>query len=130
MNNREFKFRVWDKSSKQWENSTVLEVIHGDGILRSILDFDLENSVVQQYTGLLDKNGKEIYEGDIIRTGYENQYGSFYYNYLVVYNSKTCVFEGLMSEDQKSIGIRITHNVVDNIEILGNIFENSELLKQ
>jgi hypothetical protein len=112
--NRQIKFRVWDTEAQTWvENQWEF----GPNFINSIFDCEPDKLVFQQFTGLTDKNGKEIYEGDIL-------------------------FETIMGFKQlgvcKSIlgGWKIfgypdsTLSFVGNYaEVIGNIFENPELIK-
>ena len=121
---REIKFRAWDMDRKVmlgiqyvifydgdfYENYRDLE----DGIL-------IENIAVMQYTGLKDKNGVEIYEGDIVFDRWVNEYTPVFQNGIyMAYNPKN-----LMQNDPST-----QFNIVwkDGCEVIGNIYENPELL--
>jgi hypothetical protein len=122
---REIKFRVWNSRNKNWDTPALLEVFNADGILVHLYDSKSEHTIIQQYTGLKDKNGKEIYEGDICDAGMvigpvEFIIGSFSLasNPLIEFLPKNiCVFD----PDFDPSWIDVT--------VIGNIYENPELLK-
>ena len=126
---RTVKFRFWNQLAKRFQPPSKY-AIDGDGKLVSY-DYeagayddpiDLSDSIIvhQQYTGLKDRNGKEIYEGDILK--YEPLGATIYYE----------VFWDEMSAAWKNTKENGGNNGswFDLYEVAGNIFENSELLKQ
>ncbi len=126
--NRIIKFRAWNKITEriyQWqeiENSS-------DNYLFENFD-GLENSgyILMQFTGLTDKNGKEIYEGDILQKLFyeqpDNTIGSRPYgkSFEVVWTERKTACPDCMSE---GVGFE---DVVSNSIVIGNIYENPELL--
>ena len=136
---REYKFRCWDTENKEMLKVQELDfedTFYG-GRLSIRTDkyndyFDMEDMVLMQYTGLKDKNGKEIYEGDIIHIN-NNLLDEF--NYLIVWNEEYLRYY-LFSIDKKSInrlgGILEAHlgSMKDKIEIIGNKWDNPELLEE
>lgn len=107
---REIKFRAWNKETKYffyWNTSFAF------GGNNKIWD-DIE-----QFTGLHDKNGKEIYEGDIILNPlYEEPY-------IVEYSECLAGYVGW--GDDRACGCYLITD--ENIEVIGNMHENPELLK-
>lgn len=117
-NMRELKFRVWDKDAKRMLYQTDIE--YYDDMIGFRFDSDIlankEDIVIMQYTVLKDKNGKEAYEGDVVKLGDQ---------YLVVkYRTEYACFELSVNDD---VYKRIF--VLKDAEIVGNIYENPELLE-
>jgi uncharacterized phage protein (TIGR01671 family) len=127
---REIKFRVWDNDIKKMIYSFNYENIMGkqwagNGAIQH--EVDGEVIVIMQYTGLKDKNGKEIYEGDLFNCIYKSD--GCNHKWQVVY------YEEYTSFRLKRIGkicqqLAVDQKVSDvaRYEVIGNIYENSELL--
>jgi uncharacterized phage protein (TIGR01671 family) len=134
---RELKFRVWDKVSGCMRDS-VLAVYFFEGTEQSSADVDSEHGVLHfedryvllQYIGLKDVNGKEIYEGDITSDGEEIIFGKIGYDGS--WNGLTGFYfreRGRGSEEDEFIELDY-YNDPTKIEIVGNIYENPELLEK
>jgi uncharacterized phage protein (TIGR01671 family) len=109
--NREIKFRAWDCHANRmivFENDTMWDTNW------------LLTCYAMQYTGLKDKNGKEIYEGDIL--------GRIGFFHKVVINDGTNFYSYSVNNPQ-SIFILNKFSIDGYDEIIGNIYENPELLK-
>jgi len=112
--NRPIKFRVWDFFHKQWITGAAIE-LNGCIINTSFAEPET-NCVALQYTGLTDKNGKEIYEGDIIHL----KFGELNANLVVKWDK----YMGLKYHNG---GWTSLVHVDTHGEVIGNIFENPEL---
>ncbi|QPC18900.1 hypothetical protein LacP0734_03855 [Lacticaseibacillus paracasei subsp. tolerans] len=138
---REIKFRVWDKA--KYRMLGVDQLAFGpNGELVSIYsdgpDFsndsdalmgekpDLNEAVLMEYTGLHDKNGREIYEGDIIVTHPKSKYEAPESG-VVQYGGSRPMF-GYKTEDGEEYDIW-SSNAYRTYEVIGNIFENPEMLE-
>jgi len=111
---REIKFRAWDKVDKVMKYFSC-------GIFNRLPAGAEDLTEPMQYTGLKDKNGEEIYEGDIV-TGLFNHTDIIGH---IVYGSDATFF----IERKGLYGIGL-NNAEDWLEVVGNIYENPELLNE
>jgi uncharacterized phage protein (TIGR01671 family) len=126
---REIKFRVWDSYKKayldypcRFNHLDFNDFFCCDRYFKC----DEEKCIVQQFTGLLDKNGEEIYEGDIIQynSWTTGSYGSKFTG-EVRFGGETAGFAIFNKEDgTEQI---LWRDEQDYLTVIGNIFENPEL---
>lgn len=126
MNNREIKFRAWITNLNKFVYGITIYPSGGTAFFHPETGYnvDIDNKFVQQFTSLKDKNGKEIYEGDIVK--YKRRGG-------VVADEKEYI--STVEWDNKFVCFKLGEHfgfervLGFTMEIVGNIFENPDLLK-
>lgn len=131
---RSLKFRAWDKD--------LCKYLEGCEISSLMADFDAEGDgreiiikqicparyIFEQYTGLKDKNGKEIYEGDIVRFYYK---GKIVGDFKVKYDEEVAWFLGenlVKNEDGVKTEESFFLSEYQSVRVTGNIHENKYLI--
>jgi len=122
---REIKFRIWNVDTNCWLTKIALLQDISCGRYNLFVNKNLNNIIIQQYTGLKDRNGQEIYEGDLINFSWQAGYKEFYddKNQEVFYNDESASF--VFGKDKSCMLDRVVYNT---LEVVGNVFENPELL--
>lgn len=137
--NRPIEFRAWDLKNKKWLHEELEDLALNEEAFQNLVYCDMEGLavfhdgtmalldecggyaylgperfVLVQFTGLADKNGQKIFEGDILRADYYLKAGEVYFE-----GGKFCWSHGPEWGEIEP----------DHVEVIGNRFENSELLE-
>lgn len=130
---REIKFRIWGIQEKKYFQWDEVKLWQGLGF---VLSGENNNYIHEQYTGLKDKEGKEIYEGDIVVIPDEYPYYDdckLNYTGIVewVFSGWQIVFK-LVNKNKAGISDGVNQGYFEESsehEVIGNIYENPELLQ-
>lgn len=147
---RKIKFRAWDKRRNEYLSggSVFIGIKPGQIPLDSAIYLDLidipdmykERFILEQYTGLCDKNGMGIYEGDIVEfddtgeEGYEYKEGFDFQNRaVIIWNNGRFELDNLLSNNSEVLEfMNNSHeefwNALEGCKVIGNIHKDRELL--
>lgn len=128
---RDIKFRIWDGAKNEWLASSSKDALpyYGFALVGEVMTVQSppiwsldEGNIVEQFTGLKDINGAEIFEGDIVKYG--DNVGEVFYDSECACFNVSGFYNG--SQDYPTMAFN-EHAVM---EVIGNIHENPELLEK
>lgn len=117
--NREIKFRAWDSRTREWLGAFG---IHKTGLFQESSNNkwnEMKDSVIifNQFTGVLDKDGVEVYEGDIVINCYPSV------------QSKKKKMKVISWKTRGKTGTGFNISSLTKVKVIGNVYENPDLLK-
>lgn len=136
---RKHKYKAWDKKNKVWAFDWPFHIIGETTMFDLLNQYSIEaynDLVIVEYTGLNDKNGKEIYEGDIVSicemtSGGDGPIDKILQKFpvaLVEWNKTMLAYVySLPRKDRPPLSHQML-SLGGHIKIIGNMFENPELL--
>ncbi|EHA4024321.1 hypothetical protein JKN54_000800 [Enterococcus faecalis] len=121
------KFRAWDKNTEDMVDVKMID-LEKDGSIGCIVDYnginlDVSECVLMQSTGVKDKNGVEIFEGDVL---YYILFETHINNSIIVFEKGS--FCKKMLRNGKLTSVRFIDS--EEYEVIGNVWDNQELLER
>lgn len=129
----DIKFRIWDNLKAEWcDNQSIWRLKtsnNGAKIEPPAIYFNQhpDGVTIQQYTGLKDKNQNDIYQGDILQYQYLDNNNFYEATGEVIWNTGIDCYNNMFAGWEVTFGQK-TKYINKNCEVIGNIFENPELL--
>jgi uncharacterized phage protein (TIGR01671 family) len=127
---REIKFRIWDKDNNKMlhYDNDIVPCLTLNGVLQDCSK-EVSSNVsykyeIMQFTGLLDKNGKEIYESDIIQTDVNLK------KWIVYEEDYAWYVKNIGSNEKYPLGVykKLISVASSKLEVIGNIYQNKNLI--
>lgn len=113
-----YNWRLWDTKNKCFDKDFKIEIEPENE--KDIIED--EESILMQSTGMIDKNGKEIFEGDIVKDLDEIC--------TIEYIDIKCGFSAVICKVKHKNGNHyLTKDITSDLEVIGNIYENPDLRK-
>lgn len=125
MKTREFDIRVWDDVAKRMSYSKI--ELFDDMLGFRFEHFETDEPIFMQYTGLKDKNGRKIYEGDILKIDDDWEkwgFASGFVGYVIYDQGSFKLKEGEIYDP----AYRLDSAAEEGTTVIGNVYENPELL--
>ncbi len=119
---REIKFRGWDGTA--WRYGDFVHATHGRTLmwdLKQRLHFNVDPDTVGQFTGMKDADGREIYEGDVLR-GHAGAAG--------VIESEVAFYAGAFRFSNNHLTLEYCLREIDDAKVIGNVHDNPDLLEK
>lgn len=127
---REIKFRAFDKDYRKMSDSATIDELlnHSDDWFGFRIHIGgryvpVDDCEITQFTGIIDKNGKEVYEGDLVKRKRFST-GKHLYTSKVVFMNGCFMLEPSVRHLEDYL---YKYNSYDELEVIGNIFEHPEL---